>query len=220
MNTFRKSVLASAVVLGLGLSASARADLIISANGTQLADDTTNTFASYTCSSTCTNFGGFNINNITATGVGATSTSGDLLDVGALDVATTNGGQLKLLVTETNLTGSGAAQFLAAFSATITNANVTRSFYIDPTNGGAEGTLLGATSGAFGASTSTSSGALSAAINLTGPFSLTEEIDIAALGNGAKLSSDDTVSVPEPAALSLMGLGLTAVAFARRRKTA
>ena len=52
------------------------------------------------------------------------------------------------------------------------------------------------------------------------PFSLTEEIDISALGAGANLSSDDRVSaVPETSTWAMMILGFMGIGFlAYRRK--
>jgi hypothetical protein len=62
----------------------AKADLIINVNGTQQANDPTNTFAIFTGS-----VGNFNINSITATGVTALGGSGTLLDIGSLNVNST-----------------------------------------------------------------------------------------------------------------------------------
>ena len=210
MNTFRKSVLATAVVFGLAVASQARADLIISVNGGPNVGsaDTTNTISSFSGA-----VGAFNINSIVAVGVGAFGTSGDLFDVSSLNVSTSGSGSLAVAVTETNLSLSAAqSQFQVDFSGTINAANVVRSFYIDPTNSGATTTLLGT-------STLADASFFTAGIPLSGEFSLTEVINITAAGGGAKLSGDDNVAVPEPGVLSLMGLGLSAVAFLRRRKS-
>ena len=211
MNTFKKLSLASAVACTMALaSQAAPADLIITANGTQVADDTSNTVTSYSGTT-----GGFTINVLTAAGVTAFGNSGNLFDVGSLNISTAGGGALTLLFTETNLTSSAASQaFQLDFSGVLSGVSVTRSVYFDGTNSALETSLLGSTTGG-------NSSFLSAPVSISGPFSLTEEIDVTAnpQAQGATLSSDDKIMVPEPAALSLMGLGLSALAFARRRKT-
>ena len=60
---------------------------------------------------------------------------------------------------------------------------------------------------------------MTSGLDLSGPFSLTETINITATGSGGKSSTNDDVAVPEPALLSLFGVGLTAIGLMRRRKT-
>lgn len=210
MNILKKSALASAVACTMALASQvAHADLIIMANGSQVGPtDTTNNSTSYTGT-----IGGFNVNVLSATGAAAFGPSGDLLDVGSLDVSTAGTGTLKLMFIETNLSSApGSAAFQIDYSGLIKGATVTRSWFVDAGNGGTEATMLGSASGQGGSF-------VASPVSLSGSFSLTEEIDITATAQGAKLSSDDTISVPEPAMLSLMGLGLSALAFARRRKS-
>ena len=159
-------------------------------------------------------FGNFDLNFDQIVGANAIGSSGILIDVGANNTSTTGAGSLSLFFIETGLTGSSPAVLSAAFTAAqLRNISITRSFYFDPTNTGAETDLL-----------LTSSGANAEANNLSfdfdGTYALVEEIDLTATTAGASaiLSGDDQVTIPEPMSLALVGGGLLGLGLIRRRK--
>ena len=191
----------------------ANADLIINVNGSDVATDPTNTFTSYASA-----VGDWNIVSTTFAGNVALGSGNELADVGVLAISTNGlGTPLTLKFTETNLNQGvpGSVLFDSNFSSSaLTNLTVTRSFYLDPLNGGAETYLLGQTTGS-------NLDVFSLPYTLTGPYSIVEEIDLSVVtrGSPANISSDDKlIKVPEPPTLAVIGAALLGLGFLRRRK--
>jgi hypothetical protein len=200
MKTIPLAVVAAALMAG-AISTPASASIVISVDGAQQASDASNTTLNFSGS-----FGNFNISSLSASGV-----NGPLLNIVSA-ISATGSGTLTILVTETDLTvptNSLSATFIAGFL----NLGVKRSIYADMTNHSLETTLLGATSnGIF---------TILTPFVTNKPFSLTEEIDITALGAQGFLNTGDfvTSAVPEPSTWAMMVLGFVGVGFmAYRRK--
>jgi hypothetical protein len=216
MKAFSLAVVAAALLAG-AISAPANATIVISINGTTETTDPLNSLATV---GPGLSIGGFNVNGITALGLNSFGGSGELLDVSSLNVSKAGSGTVKILITETDLTSPMTNSLLSQFSGTQTNSTVTQSFWADKTNAGLETILLGMTGPTTCVGPCGGSLSMSTPFAPSGPFSLTEEIDITALGGGAKLSADDSVSaVPEPSTWAMMILGFVGVGFmAYRRK--
>jgi hypothetical protein len=199
----------AAGLMAATVSTPANADLILNIDGGAFViTDPTNSTASFS-----TAIGNFNIINIAAIGVNTFGNSGELLDLSSLNVSSLGSGELKFLVTETNLTSPFVTSLFSQLTGTLTNATVTRTIWADPTNSGAEALLLGTTTSGGGPTTYTP-------FATTGSFSITELVDVVATGGGAKLSSDDSVAaVPEASTWAMMILGFMGIGFvAYRRK--
>jgi PEP-CTERM motif len=214
MNTFRKSIIASAVALSVGLASQAYAavDVYLDVNGTMGPSTAVMPGINVLTWSWGTGNGGAVLMQ------GPDPTTGLLFDAGtagAITMTSTAPGAQTLDITETGLMSGGAMTFKSSFTGPLFDASdtFTRTFMVTP-NGGSP-IVLGSVSG-----DTTMGRVFTVPESFTGPYSLTEAIVFDAVKPGDSFSIDDSVStsVPEPATLGLLALGFAGVGVARRKR--
>ena len=162
-------------------------------------------------------YGTFGLNNISAQG----TTSPGTLFSNAINTSTTAAGTLTIYLTEQGITAPiTSAKFLSSFTSNLIPAGwrVKETTYYSSSDALYSGTLLA--SHLF-SSASAAVNFVDPALVGAGPYSLTEVYTIAAkAGGGTTNNTIDLTPVPEPSTLAVLGAGLLALAFLRRRFSA
>jgi hypothetical protein len=198
------SVLAAAAVgaVAIGCSVSAQASTLV-----ELGMGSSPAVVG-TSGATSASFSGSSGNFTTITLDGALGTAPDVLLGNSIDVASKAAGTLYLWVTATGLTTpSGSHEFISSLTSNTLTSNwtVAEKTFLDPTDKafGTTDSLDSHTFGAIGTDVLTS-----ANFGLVPPYSVTEEFIVTAPKAGGANSTIDVSVVPEPAAWSMMLLGI------------
>jgi len=202
MSAFRNACAVATLVIAVGFTNQARADLeVLVTDGlhTGNANDGGTGLAAFSGM-----IGNFNVAITEGAGFPAVGSPSDpILDLTSLDLTSTAGGTLTVKVTETGFTTTPAAvTFLSDITGNYTSSNATMNTYLDKTDAD------------FGTGTLLSSGLLdnqSEAVSLpsvAGPYSLTEVVTITAGPNSLASIDAAITDAPEPTSLSLLAAAL------------
>jgi hypothetical protein len=167
-----------------------------------------------TASATNVAYGAYTINNVNASG---TTAFGGLSST-TFDVSGGSAATLQIFVSEQGVTGPvnlASYQSLLTVVAVPAGWTLKETTWLDPGNGRYAGTSFLATDTFVSPGTKNVDSSLSVG---SGPYSLTEIYTITSIaGGGTAQGSINLSALPEPGALSLVGLGLIGIAVLRRR---
>ncbi len=150
--------------------------------------------------------------NINWSGIvsGQSNSPGDsvaVLDLGALNFSSRGGGALTITLTDTFTSPTGSGLGATTLVGGVSSGNVSFNSLLN----GTSVSTFGSSGGSFSGTNSTG------LPDITGGFTLTQIATITHQGRGTT-SFDIVTTVPEPATLGLLGLGLIGLGFVRRNR--
>jgi hypothetical protein len=210
------SFLALAAVFALGLSSSAEASVALrltqGATVVTVNDDGAGDLAALD-PNTIVFFGpvGLFTLNVTTGIVSPDTVLPEIMHLNSIDTSL-GAGTLTIEFTATDLDLQTLNMLLALGPLVAPGGSITYSAYYDEGNTAfAQTSLINTING---------SGSASGPAPSTTPYSLTQVVTITHGAQGGTTSFDANISVPEPASMSLLGLGLAGIAALRRRRAA